>query len=186
MIKNIFIFIVALVSFLSCSNQSELSKKYACNVSEIENSKTILDFNKNFKLTISSNWKTTLYFSEFESEVFTADTLKQLTESFILGTSFNLGTLNFNDDFQKKTDSILASNNLQLINSGKELFKSKPAYWYVAKGKKNGFMYHQFNLITKQSENTYFNAYSEIYGEENITERICETISILEKIEFLQ
>jgi len=184
--KNFIFSIVVTFLFLSCSNQSELSKKYACNVTEINNPNTITDFNKNFKLTISSNWKTTLYFNKFESEIFTADTLKQLTESFILGTSFNLGALNFNDDFYKKTDSILASNNLQLINSGKQSFQSKPTYWYVVKGVKNGFTYHQFNLTTKQSENTYFNAYSEIYGEDNITERICETISILEKIEFLQ
>lgn len=184
--KRTVILVIATLLFLSCSNQSELSKIYACNVSKIENSKAVTDFNKNFKLIISNNWKTTLYFSKFESEIFTADTLRELTESFILGASFKLGTLNFDDDFYKKTDSILASNNLQLINSGKQSFQSKPTYWYVAKGSKNGFMYHQFNLTTKQSENTYFNAYSEIYGEDNISERICETISILEKIEFLK
>jgi hypothetical protein len=37
----------------------------------------------------------------------------------------------------------------------------------------------------KISDNTYFNAYSEIYGEENIEERICKSIAIIETVEFL-
>lgn len=183
--KYSIISVVAFFLFLSCSKQSELSKKYNCKVIEIENPKTIIDFNKKFKLTTPSNWKTELYFSEFESEIFTADTIKQLTESFIFGASFNTGSFSLNDEFYKKTDSILVKNNLQIINSGTHSFQNKPTYWYVAKGLKNGFTYHQFNLTAKQSENTYFNAYSEIYGEDNINERICETISILEKVEFL-
>ncbi|WP_299528016.1 hypothetical protein [uncultured Lutibacter sp.] len=184
--KNIFSFIVLIFLVLSCSNSSVLHKEFACNNSKIDNPKVITDFNKNFKLTISNNWKTTLYFSEFESEIFAADTLKQLTETFILGTSFNFGVLNIDANFYKKTDSILTHNNLEIINSGKHSFQSKPASWYVAKGIKNGFTYHKFNLTAKLSENSYFNGYSEIYGDNNINERICETISILEKIEFLQ
>ncbi len=185
--KNFILYIVATTFlFLSCSSPSELHKKYNCTSVKIKSPKTIKDFNKNFKLTISNNWKTTLYFNKYESDIFAADTLKQLTDSFILGTSYNLGMLNFNTDFYNKTDSILKQNNLEVINSGSELFQSKPAYWYLAKGSKNGFTYHQFNLTAKLSENTYFNGYSEIYGDHNINERICETISILEKIEFLQ
>ena len=184
--KYTIIFIVVTLLFSNCSKQSELSKKYNCTITKIEKSRTITDFNKNFILTIPTTWNTKLYFSEFESEIFTADTIKQLTESFILGASFNVGKLNFDDEFYKRTDSILTKNNLQIINSGEQSFQSKPTYWYIAKGFKNGFTYHKFNLTTKQSENSYFNAYSEIYGDSNINERICETISILEKIEFLQ
>ncbi len=184
--RKFIFFIVATFLFISCSNQSELNKIYACDVDEIETPKVIIDFNKNFKLTISNNWKTNLYFDEFQSEIFTADTVKQLTESFILGSSFNFGVLNFNNNFYKRTDSILKQNKLEAINSGSQPFQFKPSYWYVAKGFKNGFTYHQFNLTAKLSETTYFNAYSEIYGDNNINERICETISILEKVTFLK
>ena len=184
--RNLLFQVTILCCFLSCSNQSELSEKFNCNPVEIENNKTVKDFNKNFKLTIPNSWKTKLYFSEHESEIFAADTIKQLTKSFIIGTSFNAGLLNFDDEFYKKNDSILLKDNLQIINSGNHSFKNKPTYWYIAKGTKNGFTYHQFNLTSKQSENNYFNGYSEIYGDNKINERICETISILEKIEFLQ
>tara|TARA_R110001583_G_scaffold70457_2_gene199414 strand:+ start:22540 stop:23097 length:558 start_codon:yes stop_codon:yes gene_type:complete len=184
--KNNILFIPLLFLLIGCSNQSKLSENFNCGSTKIENAKIVTDFNKNFKLTISSSWNTKLYFSKFESEIFVADTLKELTESFILGTSFNTGSLNFDTDFYKKTDSILAENNLQILNTGNQLFQSKPAYWYLAKGSKNGYTYHQFSLTSKQSNNTYFNGYVDIYGNVNINERICEAISILEKIEFFQ
>jgi len=184
--RKILISIVICVQLFSCTNQSELSKKYSCPSDKLEKYSTILDFNKNFKLDIPTIWKTELYFNKYQSEIFTADTTKQLTKSLILVASFSIGTLDFNSQFYKKVDSILLKNNLQIINSGNQPYQSKPTYWYVAKGVKNGFSYHQFNLTTKRSENTYFNVYSEIYGNENINERICKTISLLEKVEFLQ
>jgi len=184
--KKLIILIVTIIFIFSCKKQSDLSKIYDCSQIKIENPKTIIDFNKNFKLTISSNWKTKLYFSEFESEIFTADTIKQLTKSFILAASFNSGKLKFDTNYYTKIDSILIKNNLQLINSGNETFQSQPMYWYVAKGFKNKFTYHKFNLTSKRSKNTYFNSSVEIYGDDNVNERICKAISILEKVEFLQ
>lgn len=180
------IILLALVTLLSCSKQSQLSETFNCNITKTEKTKEITDFKKNFKLSIPTNWKTKLYFSEFESEIFTADTLKQLTESFILGASFNLGSLDLDGDFYKKIDSLVINNNLQIIKYGSESFQSKPTYWYVTKGLKNGFIYHQFNIVAKLSENSYFKGYSEVYGNLNVEDRICKSIFILEKIEFLQ
>ena len=120
------------------------------------------------------------------SQIFAADTVKQLTKSFILGTSYTFGNLNFNEDYLKKTDSVIAANNLEKIDSGNHSFKSKQTNWYLVKGTKKGYTYHQFNLTAKLSENSYFNAYSEVYGDLNIEERICESISIIENVKFLQ
>jgi hypothetical protein len=183
--KYSWIYLLSVLFLLSCSKQSKMSREFNCSNHKIENHKTTTDFKNKFKLTNSSNWKTELYFNEYQSEIFVADTTKQLTESFILITSFNRGVLNLDTDFYKRIDSISKNEKLQVINSGKQSFQSNPAYWYVAKGIKHGLTYHQFNITVKQSENTYFNAYSEIYGDNKINERICETISILEKVEFL-
>ena len=145
----------------------------------------VSDFKKNFRLNLPTSWKKDLYYDNFQSELFVADTTKQLTDTFILGTSFNSGKLNFDETYYKKNDSILIESNLQKLNFGNILFQSKPAFWYVAEGSKNNFKYHTFNLVLKLSENTYFNAYSEIYGEENIEDRICKSIAIIETVEFL-
>lgn len=171
---------------LGCSKQSEIGKKMNCSPIIYENTKQITDFNKNFTLNIPSNWKTELYFDNYQSEIFTADTIKQLSETYILAASFNLGTLNFDSDFHHRKDSVLSANNLKIIDSGNESFQSKPSFWYVSKGTKNNFDYHRFTVLTKLSENTYFSAYAEIYGNTNIDERICESISLLESIQFLE
>ena len=180
------LFVILILTVISCSKQSELSKNFNCKNIELENTTPVSDFNKNFKLNIPSNWKTDLYYNKFQSEIFTADTTKQLTSTFILDGSFNLGKLHFNEDFYTKLDTILIAENLQKLKSANITFQSKPAFWYLAKGEKNNFTYHQFNLTVLLSENTYFNAYAEIYGEEAIENRICESIAIIESIEFLQ
>ena len=171
---------------MGCSKQSEIGKKMNCSTTTYKNTKEITDFNKNFTLSIPSNWKTELYLDNYQSEIFTADTLKQLSETYILAASFNLGTLNFDSDFHHRKDSVLNANNLKIIDSGNESFQKKPSFWYVSKGTKNNFDYHRFTVLTKISENTYFSAYSEIYGNTNVDERICESISLLESIRFLE
>ena len=157
-----------------------------CSVTTYKNTKKITDFNKNFILNIPSNWKTELYFDNYQSEIFTADTLKQLSETYILAASYNSGTLNFDNDFHHRKDSVLSANNLKITDSGNESFQAKPSFWYISKGTKNNLDYHRFTVYTKISENTYFSAYSEIYGSENINKRICESVSLLENIQFLK
>jgi hypothetical protein len=172
--------------FSSCKKQSQLSSIFECDTVNLKNLNEYSDFKQNFKITIPNNWKTELYYNEFQSEIFTADTTKQLSETYVLDASFNFGNLNFNTDFHKKTDSIIAISNLEKTNSGNFSFKSNPAYWYLVNGTKKGFNYHQFNLIVKLSDETYFTAYTEVYGDSNINERICESIAIFDKIKFLQ
>lgn len=184
--KKIYILFLTIIIILSCKKQSELSKEFNCNSTELGNLKPYLDFKNNFKLYVPTSWKTSKYYSETQSEIFTADTIKQLTESYILNTSYALGTVNFDASFYQKTDSIITQNNFEKIKSGKSTFIKSPSYWSVLKGQKNGFTYHQFNLIAKKSEVAYFAATVEIYGDIKIDERICESIALLEKIEFLQ
>ncbi|PKP13125.1 MAG: hypothetical protein CVU08_06970 [Bacteroidetes bacterium HGW-Bacteroidetes-3] len=184
--RNIAFYGLIFLLISACSNQSEIGKKMNCSPTTYKNTKQITDFNKNFTLSIPNNWKTELYFDNYQSEIITADTIKQLSETYILAASFNLGTLNFDSDFHHRKDSVLSANKLKIIDSGNESFKSKPSFWYVSKGTKNNFSYHRFTVLTKISENTYFSAYSEIYGGTNIDQRICESISLLESIQFLE
>ena len=178
--------ILLLLLFTSCTKHSALHNIFDCKVESIKETKKVTDFKKNFSMDISTDWKTAMYFDEFQSEIFAADTVKELSDTFILNASFNYGSLEFDTDFYKKTDSLLAGNKFLKINEGTIYFQSKPAYWYLLKGTKKGFTYHQLNLMVILSNTTYFKGYTDVYGDENINDRICSSLSILEKIEFLQ
>ena len=120
-----FLFFVLILILASCKKQSELSKEFNCNSIELTNLKSYLDFKNNFKLYIPTYWKTNKYYSETQSDIFTADTTKQLTETFILNTSYALGTINFDADFLKKTDSIITQNNFKNNNQIWSLFQER-------------------------------------------------------------
>lgn len=183
--KYFFLLIVGFLIF-SCSNKLEFEKKYNCSTSSLSNSKQLTDFKKNYTINIPKDWKTEYYYSNVQSEIVVADTIKNLTSSYVLATSFNLGELNFDEKFYNKRDSLLQVNQLFLISSGKEILKEKPSFWYISKGNKNGFLYHQLNFLIKTSKSSYFNATTKVYGNENIEERFCEAVSIIKTVNFLE
>lgn len=184
--KKIGVLVLMLIAVISCKKQSELQKEFNCKSTELSNLKQYSDFKNNFKLSVPTSWKTSKYYTETSSEIFSADTIKQLSETYILNVSYALGTVNFDADFHQKTDSIITQNGFEKIKSGSTTFINSPSYWYVLKGEKNGYTYHQFNIISKKTEMAYFSAAIDIYGDLNIDDRICESLSLLEKIEFLQ
>jgi hypothetical protein len=184
--SHFFSFCLLLFTFISCSKPSELSNEFNCGSVNFENTKQISDFNKNFKISIPTSWKTKLYYDNFSSEIYAADTLKQFLETYIISTSYNLGEVNFNANYFKRNDSLATSKGLKIIQSKKIQFQSKESYYYLLKGMKNNFPYHQFQLTVKLTENSFFNSYIDIYGEDAVEERICEAITILDEIEFLQ
>lgn len=178
--------LMSIMVIVACQKQSNINKNFNCNIENHKDVKQYTDFNKNFKIKIPSHFNTSLYYNSHQSEIFTADTTKQLSESFILKTSFNHGEIDFNNDFYHKTDSLIKRNNFELVSSKNDIIKEKNAYWYVVKGIKKEFTYHQLNLILKLSTNTYFSATTDLYGENNINERICASLSIFKTIEFFE
>jgi hypothetical protein len=181
-----FLFILLIIAVFSCKKPTKLEQKMNCSSSKIENLQTIKDFNKNFTIDIPKYWKTNYYYNNNTSEIYAADTILELTKSFIIGVSFQRGSLNLNEEYHKKTDSILTQNKLRKYASENEIFVNKPSYWYLVEGTKNGFTYHQLNILIKNFDKSYINATAEIYGDSLIDHRICSSISILKTIQFLE
>lgn len=170
--------------FLSCTQQTELAKHLNCNSkSSVPVNKT-QDFNKNFTISIPSNWKTELYFNKTDSDIYAADTTKPLTKSYIINTSYTLGNLDFGNDFLNKIDSVNLAEGLEISNAFFSDFNNKKSYWYIAKGEKNGFNLTELNGYVYVSEENYWRCSVSVYGEQEISERICEAISILQSVNF--
>jgi len=182
--KPLFLSFLLLITLSSCTKQSLLEKTIGCSqkVSEFE-TKTFTDVKEYYKIAIPKTWKTKRFYSESQSDIFTADTVKQLTETYILDTSLKIGEFDLSKDFE---DKIIEKSPYPVITSQFENIISKPSFWYISKGNKNNFPYHKLELFIKISEMAYFQINIEVYGDSNINERFCSGLNIIKTIELLQ
>ncbi|MCF6181790.1 hypothetical protein [Lutibacter sp.] len=183
--KQLLYFLLIIVT-ISCNKASKLEQKINCTSTISYKLNQIKDFNNNFMISIPTSWKTNLYYDNISSEIYIADTLKELTKTFIIGVSFFKGNLKLNKEFVTKSDSLFSLEKLKIITSEKEKFINKPSYWYILSGTKKGFPFHQLNITIKNADKSYINTTVDIYGDKSVNNRICQAISILKTIQFLQ
>lgn len=183
--KKTIVFILGLI-VLSCNTPSELELENGCGADLPSNMVEKTDFKKNFTIKIPKNWNTSHFYSPATSEMYVADTTKSLTESYILELIYNDATIVMGSALKSKIDAFNQTNNYSLVDSNELLFKTMPATFYTLKGKKNNYDVLIFDLYVKTSETTYFNSKTEIYGNSNIQERLCESLAILNTLEFVK
>lgn len=178
--------LLTLILITSCSKKSNLQKEFICETQNFTNTETINDFKNKFSITIPKHWNTQLYFNNLQTQIFTADTTKNFTNTYKLNFEFNSGNLIVNDEFINQVKTNLKEKNLQILKTKVDEFKDKPSFWTVSKGKKATYDYYYFEMFVKYFNLNYFKITSEIYGTKNINERFCESIAIIEKMEFLE
>ena len=184
--NKIIILVLTIVLSLNTScKKNDLKKSFQCNSNvSFSNTKTYQDILKHFKIDIPKSWKTNLHFDEFESELYSADTSKQLSETYIIDISWRQGELYFNEDFEKKINDNLTKEKLETINSGYGKFKDLPMYYIYAKGVNLKFDYHYVQVYVKYKPDEYYLFTTKFYGDQFIDERICSSFSLFEKIKF--
>lgn len=177
------IFFLFLISITSCSKKTVLETTFDCNnSSSITNTKRIKDVKKNFKISIPTSWKTQLYYDEFQSDIFTADTTKELTKTYILDSSWKMGELKLNKEFEA---TVKEKTELEIVKSKFENIQNKPAFWYLAKGKQKGFDYQLLKIYIKTNVDSYLEISTEVYGNKDVNKRICESINLIKTIKFI-
>jgi hypothetical protein len=173
-------------SIVSCK-KDEIGTQLGCVSSKsLSNTKVYKDALKKFKLELPQNWKTQLYVDEYKSEIYSADTTIELTSSFILDVAWHQGTVEFDDDFVKKFVDIQLKNELLLIEQGEMTVKGFPAFYDHSKGHHNGFDYNFVQIYIKTAQDEYYTLSSKVYGIDNIDERLCTSLSILDDMELLK
>ena len=147
------IFFFFLITTISCSRRTSLADELACSkFQSLGDTEIKQDFHKNFKIDIPINWKHKGYFDDYQSSLFAADTIKQLTETYILDIAYKNGELSINDSFSVQLNK---NNSYEVLKSNIEKFKDYTSYWQVSKGEKNGYSYHIFNLFIQTSKQGY-------------------------------
>ena len=181
---KLFYFFILLIGVFSCSKKITLENEMDCsNFISIARSNKKTDINKNFTIEVPKTWKHHLYYDDTQSTIFMADTIKELVETYIIDISKKNGELSINQEFE---DTLNNQTDLTILKSNFENFKELPAYWKLSRGTKKNFTYHIFNLFVKISEVTYIEIKTEIYGDKNVDERLCESFKLINSLEILK
>ena len=121
--------ICATLMLISCQN-SKFEKEFECETPiSYTQTKTYKDVLKHFEIDVPNNWKSELYYDEYQSALYTADTTKALRETYILDIAWHQGELVLNKEFEVRVAQN-ASRNLKLVpvRSGFGEYLGHPAY----------------------------------------------------------
>ncbi len=185
--KYLFI-LIGFVLFLQSCKKNDIRNELNClTTTNFADTKEIIGFLKHFKVKVPKNWKSELYYDETQSRFYSADTSKQLTETYIIDVTWHQGEIELNSDFKQIIENDIKQNEqLKPIKEGFGYFKDIPCYYNLAKGIHAGFTYHYLQIYLKTNVDEYYNLTSKVYGDEFIEERICESLSLFENITFFK
>lgn len=185
--KKILFLLITSIFFISCQKNDLLNDFNCKSTASFTDTKEVRDILKKFKMKFPSTWKTQLYYDEFQSEIYSADTTKSLTDSYILDVSWHQGELNLNKSFdQTVKDTLAIKEKLSPVKSNFIKFKGKPGYWNLAKGKNGNLSYHFLQVYVKTEVDEYFTFTTKVYGDTNVDQRLCEAIQLSDKIVFIE
>ena len=183
--KFIQLFIIALLLF-SCANSSEISENFNCKNSKLDNLEKVIDAKELFTIQFPKNWKTNLYQDEVQSSIFSADTVKQLTETVLLDVTFIKNNINFDELFLLNQEQENLAKGLIKIKSKKLTFLEKSSIYILYKGKKGKFNYQTCHTFIKVNEDNFILAKTEVYGDSLVNQRFCKAISLINSIKIHQ
>lgn len=180
--KSAILFLICfVVLFVSCDKHTHgLYKDLACQSTAPSNTFIKQDFQKNFAIQIPSDWKHSGFSDELQSSIMAADTVKQLTESYILDVAFKNGEITINQDFIETFNKQMP---YEVVYNAVEPFKEHASFWQVAKGAKQGYNYHVFQQVIKKNATSFIEIKIELYGDELVDERLCEALSLVHTLQ---
>jgi hypothetical protein len=175
------------VLLTSCHSTHNLDEIFNCTATKKLNQlETITDFKSGFSVDIPKSWNTKLYYDELNSEIFTADTLKTLQETFIMEFAMINSALkldnHFIDELQRKT----TQDGLTTIKKGMATFDKHKGYYHLGQGTAHETPIQIFQWYIPVDEMHYFRIKTQIYGQENADERLCESFQLINHITFIK
>lgn len=179
----IFFFYIALLIFISCTNNSlSNSLKLNCESNtQQEKTKNCIEPNGNYEVNLPKDWKREFFISENESRLYYADTTRELNKTYISDVGLYQKKTEINQTFlDGKILEITKEPNTHLISSKKILFQEKPGYIIrTSQVDKN-----RLEIYLQNKNNSFYLIKIDAYGHENQSERFCEALTIIEKSKF--
>lgn len=184
--KQTFFILVFLLALFSCK-KNDVAGAFDCNASlHFSETKEMTDVLKKFKLEVPTNWNSKLYYDEFKSELYSADTTKNLSETYIVEITWHQGEVELNQALHKKVNKFLVeTEELQTLKSGFGTFKNFPAYYNLSNGKNMDFDYAYLQIYVKTKPDEYFTLTTKVFGNQFVDERVCASLGLFDHLQFL-
>ncbi len=188
--RNIFFLLVAMVLLAvvsACKPSSELDSIFSCQSSTISLSslETITDYQNNFSVEIPKNWKTQFYFNDIQSEIISADTIKDLSDSYIMDFSMVSAPITIDTVLRSRIEKKGLENHLNVVKNKFYTYKGKKGISFLSKKVKQDPSLYLFQSYLKVSDSKYLYTKIEFYGDTNVNTRLCEAISIMNTLEII-
>ncbi len=183
---NKYVSILILLLFLSCSYQNEIHKDFNCKITRYKNLEKLQDLKNKFSVELPKSWKTNFFFDTLQSSIYTADTTKQLTETFLLDITIINQSIKFDRIFKLKQQQESIAKNLTNIASGETILINKPAYYSFSKGIKGSYSYQVCHYFINTNAQNFIHVKAEVYGDSLVNNRLCEAFTLLEKIKLIK
>ena len=179
--------VLLVISAFSCQ-KNDIESELGCGAApKLGETKEIRDILKKFKLVVPKDWSTQLYYDEFKSQIFAADTVKSLTETYILDVAWHQGELTLDEALAKNVkDTLYSKEQMTTVKSGFGKFKKKSSYWNLSQGKESGRLYTFLQVYLKTEVDEYFLLTTKLYGNTNVDSRLCESIALFDKMKIIE
>lgn len=181
------LFLVFSFSLTSCKDKSIGSQlNIDCNNTyEFTQLKSTKDTKGNFEMKIPVSWKKEMFVNQNETRLYFADTTRQLNETFIIDIGLYFSNTKIDSNFIRETKKQIQQNsNLTLVKERNIIFKEKPGFAIQTNNKELGFEKSSIDIYLKNKNDSYYILKIDTYGNENIEERFCEALQILNYIDF--
>lgn len=175
------IVLISLVTFASCSKNDDIFKNYNCKTESIP-TKQVLDAFLQFSLEIPKNWKTNLYIDQNTSIFATADTTKQLSETFLIKVSKIPAQLTLNQATTDTIKSELTKNQWHINSLQKGIFKKFNALLITSQKQPSNIKTSALHLYFSAENQHYFEIEIQCFGDKNTDERFCQAVKIINSL----
>ena len=176
------ILLLVFVCLSACESKLKIVRELNCDPTSYSNLEKVEDFKKLFTVEFPDHWKTNLYYDSLQSSVYTADTTRQLTETFLIDITHVDSKLILDDEGIQKFEESIKNQGFVTSDSYQFIFQDLPSFYTRAKGKKRGFTYEVCNLFIQTGDAKYVHVKTEVYGDSLVDQRICNAFSLIEKI----
>ncbi len=185
--KYSLLLLITVLFLISCQQKTQLKKEFSCqSVSALGTTEKVSDFKEGFSIDVPKKWKSSLYYDDRQSEIFCADTIKTLDQTYLMEFAFIDGKISIDKAFQKQVQELTTEKELKWIQDGFADFDNYKGYYHFGKSTHKDMDINVFQYYIQIDKEHYLLIKTDIYGSDKVNERLCESFQLIESIQIIK